>query len=191
MRASPGQRGSGGSRPYPARSRGYFERSAGDIPRHIQGRPSRVLRGTCDAAGVNTHPWPPPNSTLPGPVGFLQRSRFLFLRPQWGTNFLVRCNGFTTASGGCRMKSLVVKRSIVVSGHKTSVSLEDAFWNALKEIAKARNVTLSELVAAIDGERQHENLSSTIRLFVLGVYRKQLTDLKEGRISESIFWAAA
>ena len=76
------------------------------------------------------------------------------------------------------MKSLVVKRSIVVSGHKTSVSLEDAFWNALKEIAKARNVTLSELVAAIDGERQHENLSSTIRLFVLGVYRKQLADLK-------------
>jgi len=92
---------------------------------------------------------------------------------------------------GVSHEALVVKRSIVVSGHKTSVSLEDAFWNALKEIAKARNVTLSELVAAIDAERQHENLSSTIRLFVLGVYRKQLADLKEGRISESIFWAAA
>jgi predicted DNA-binding ribbon-helix-helix protein len=92
---------------------------------------------------------------------------------------------------GCRMKSLVIKRSIVVSGHRTSVSLEDAFWNALKEIAKARNVTLSNLVAAIDSERQHENLSSAIRLFVLGVYRKQLSDLKEGRIAESIFWAAA
>jgi predicted DNA-binding ribbon-helix-helix protein len=89
------------------------------------------------------------------------------------------------------MKSLIVKRSIVVSGHKTSVSLEDAFWNALKEIAKARNVTLSELVATIDSERHHENLSSTIRLFVLDVYRKQLSDLKEGRIAVSIFCAAA
>jgi predicted DNA-binding ribbon-helix-helix protein len=89
------------------------------------------------------------------------------------------------------MGSLVVKRSIVVSGHKTSVSLEDAFWSALKEIAKARNVTLSDLVATIDSERQHDNLSSTIRLFVLEVYRKQLFDLKEGRITESIFWAAA
>ena len=89
------------------------------------------------------------------------------------------------------MKSLVVKRSIVVSGHKTSVSLEDAVWNALKEIAKVRNVTVSELVDTINSERQHENLSSTIRLFVLGTYRKQLSDLKEGRVAESIFWAAA
>jgi predicted DNA-binding ribbon-helix-helix protein len=91
------------------------------------------------------------------------------------------------------MKSLVIKRSIVVAGHKTSISLEDAFWNALKEIAKARNVTLSHLVGAIDSERQHENenLSSAIRLFVLGVYRKQLSDLKEERTAESIFWAAA
>jgi len=53
-----------------------------------------------------------------------------------------------------------------VSGHKTSVSLEDTFWSALKEIAKARNVTLSALVAATDSEREHENLSSTIRLFL-------------------------
>jgi predicted DNA-binding ribbon-helix-helix protein len=89
------------------------------------------------------------------------------------------------------MKSLVIKRSIVVAGHKTSISLEDAFWNALKEIAKARNVTLSPLVGTIDSERQHENLSSAIRLFVLGVYRNQLSDLKEERTAESIFWAAA
>ena len=92
---------------------------------------------------------------------------------------------------GSLMKSLVIKRSIVVAGHKTSVSLEDAFWNALKEIAKGRNITLSDLVGAIDSERQHENLSSTIRVFVLGVYKKQLSDLKEGRVAESIFWAAA
>ena len=69
------------------------------------------------------------------------------------------------------MKSLVIKRSIVVAGHKTSVSLEDAFWKALKEIAGGRDVTLSDLVATIDAARQQRNLSSAIRLFVLGFYR--------------------
>jgi predicted DNA-binding ribbon-helix-helix protein len=69
------------------------------------------------------------------------------------------------------MKSAVVKRSIVVTGHKTSVSLEDAFWKALKEIAAGRHMTLSELVAVIDSERKHGNLSSVIRLFVLDHYR--------------------
>ena len=53
------------------------------------------------------------------------------------------------------MKSPVVKRSIVIAGHKTSVSLEDAFWDALKEIAASRRTTLSELVASIDGGRDH------------------------------------
>ena len=71
-------------------------------------------------------------------------------------------------------RSSVVKRSIVIAGHKTSVSLEDAFWNSLKEIASERGMTLAELVATIDGNRQHANLSSAIRLFVLGVYRDQL-----------------
>ena len=65
------------------------------------------------------------------------------------------------------------KRSIVIAGHKTSVSLEDEFWNSLKEIAAERRMTLAELVAGIDGNRQHPNLSSAIRLFVLGVYRDQ------------------
>lgn len=69
------------------------------------------------------------------------------------------------------MKSPVVKRSIVIAGHKTSVSLEDAFWKALKEIAGARHVTLSDLVSTIDSERRHGNLSSAIRLFVLEHYR--------------------
>jgi predicted DNA-binding ribbon-helix-helix protein len=73
----------------------------------------------------------------------------------------------------CVMKSQVAKRSIVVSGHKTSVSLEDAFWNGLKEIAGTRDLTLSDLVAAIDTQRHHGNLSSAIRLFVLEFYRHQ------------------
>src|SRR6266576_670578 len=78
------------------------------------------------------------------------------------------------------MKSLVIKRSVVVAGHKTSVSLEDAFWKGLKEIAAERHMTLSELVGAIDSEREYGNLSSALRLFVLD-YRTQLSDLKEGR----------
>jgi predicted DNA-binding ribbon-helix-helix protein len=69
------------------------------------------------------------------------------------------------------MKSPVIKRSIVIAGHKTSVSLEDAFWKGLKEIAVGRDTTLSDLVAAIDTGRAHGNLSSAIRLFVLDHYR--------------------
>ena len=71
------------------------------------------------------------------------------------------------------MKSPVVKRSIVIAGHKTSVSLEDAFWQGLKVIAGERGVTLSDLVAAIDKERRQGNLSSAIRLFVLDHYRSR------------------
>ena len=80
---------------------------------------------------------------------------------------------------GVVMKSLVAKRSIVAAGHKTSV-LEDAFWEGLKEIARGRNITLSELVAAIDSGRRQGNLSSAIRLFVLDFYRNQLADVEAG-----------
>ena len=69
------------------------------------------------------------------------------------------------------MKSLVLKRSIIIAGHETSVSLEDAFWMSLKEIAIVRGTTLSHLAGAIDAERQRGNLSSAIRLFVLDFYR--------------------
>jgi predicted DNA-binding ribbon-helix-helix protein len=77
------------------------------------------------------------------------------------------------------MKSKVVKRSIVIAGHKTSVSLEEAFWRGLKEIAVDRQVTVSDLVGVIDTERQHGNLSSAIRLFVLDHYqaRREPRDL--------------
>jgi predicted DNA-binding ribbon-helix-helix protein len=72
------------------------------------------------------------------------------------------------------MKSPVVKRSIVIANHKTSVSLEDAFWKSLKDIANDRDVTLSDLVSSIDTERLHGNLSSAIRLFVLEHYRSKI-----------------
>lgn len=69
------------------------------------------------------------------------------------------------------MKSAVTKRSIIIGGHKTSVSLEDAFWRSLKDIAIARGTTLSKLVSWIDSERRNANLSSAIRLFVLDHYQ--------------------
>ena len=72
------------------------------------------------------------------------------------------------------MKSSILKRSVVIAGHKTSVSLEDAFWEGLREIATDRGQTLGQLVASIDEDRQRANLSSAIRLFVLGVYQDQL-----------------
>jgi len=66
---------------------------------------------------------------------------------------------------------VVVKRSVVVAGHRTSISLEDAFWKSLKEIARERGTTLSRLVETIDSTRGEANLSSAIRLFVLDHYR--------------------
>jgi predicted DNA-binding ribbon-helix-helix protein len=74
------------------------------------------------------------------------------------------------------MKSRIIKRSIVIAGHKTSVSLEDAFWLALKEIADRRRMTLSDLVSAIDTDRQYGNLSSAIRLHVLDHFRGRAAD---------------
>jgi predicted DNA-binding ribbon-helix-helix protein len=72
---------------------------------------------------------------------------------------------------GGTQKSRVVKRSIVIAGHKTSVSLEDQFWDALREIATARGTAVGTLVSSIDADRKHGNLSSAIRLFVLDHYR--------------------
>ncbi len=71
------------------------------------------------------------------------------------------------ASAGTRM----AKHSLVIAGHRTSISLEDAFWTALREIAVARGQSLAGLVAAIDATRGEANLSSAIRVFVLGEIR--------------------
>jgi predicted DNA-binding ribbon-helix-helix protein len=71
------------------------------------------------------------------------------------------------------MKSSVIKRTVMVGGHKTSISLEDEFWRGLKEIAQARDASLAQILAEIDTTRQQKNLSSTIRLFVLSHVRDQ------------------
>jgi predicted DNA-binding ribbon-helix-helix protein len=75
------------------------------------------------------------------------------------------------------MKSSVIKRTVMVGGHKTSISLEDEFWRGLKEIAQARGASLAQILAEIDTMRQQKNLSSAIRLFVLSHVRDQ----KRGR----------
>src|SRR4029077_1403918 len=72
--------------------------------------------------------------------------------------------------------SPINKRSIEIDGHRTSVSLEDAFWAELKKIAAIRNVRTAELIAAINRGRKHSNLSSAIRVFVLHHYREQAND---------------
>jgi predicted DNA-binding ribbon-helix-helix protein len=76
-------------------------------------------------------------------------------------------------------KSLVLKRSIIIDGHKTSVSLEDVFWNALRDIAHERDETLSKLVASIDANRKASNLSSALRIFVLKFYMDQSARQRE------------
>jgi predicted DNA-binding ribbon-helix-helix protein len=81
----------------------------------------------------------------------------------WGNHFMK----------GQEQLSLVTKRSIDIAGRKTSVSLEDLFWNALREIATAQGITTGKLVGSINAGRQHDNLSSAIRLFVLDHYRAQ------------------
>ncbi len=77
------------------------------------------------------------------------------------------------------MQTVIVKRSVVIAGHKTSVSLEDAFWNSLKDIGRSSDRTLSEIVGDIDTRRQNGNLSSAIRLFVLDSVRARLPGMDQ------------
>jgi predicted DNA-binding ribbon-helix-helix protein len=78
-----------------------------------------------------------------------------------------------------KSKSFVIKHSIIIAGHKTSVSLEDVFWNALRDIARERRETLSHLVASIDANRQAANLSSALRIFILRHHMDQSARQRE------------
>jgi predicted DNA-binding ribbon-helix-helix protein len=76
-----------------------------------------------------------------------------------------------------RGKSQVLKRSVKVGPHNTSVALEAAFCDGLKSIAGAQETSINQLIATIDIERRkadHLNLSSVIRLFVLDYYRSRM-----------------
>jgi predicted DNA-binding ribbon-helix-helix protein len=70
-------------------------------------------------------------------------------------------------------KAFRVKRSIAIGGHKTSISLEDQFWEALREIVKERQTTVPELVTGINAERRDANLSSAVRVFILAHFQNQ------------------
>ena len=72
-------------------------------------------------------------------------------------------------------KSAIVKRSIVIRGHRTSVSLEDAFWSSLHEIADRETTSVNKLVEQIDRGRTGINLSSEIRVYVLNYFRAPKT----------------
>jgi predicted DNA-binding ribbon-helix-helix protein len=84
------------------------------------------------------------------------------------------------------MKSAIVKRSIVINGHKTSVSLEDAFWSSLKNIAHTEGVPLSKMVTEIDRTRERGNLSCAIRLFILEQVRTKALARQSGNGASSI-----
>lgn len=79
------------------------------------------------------------------------------------------------------MDSRIAKRSILLGGHKTSISLEEVFWTRLKEIATRRNMRVSRLVQQINHKRRDGNLSSAIRCFVLEDCHARLCDCEDSR----------
>ena len=65
---------------------------------------------------------------------------------------------------------VVPKRTVTIAGRKTSITLENAFWDSLREIAIQRDMAVSDLVASINADRQYKNLSSAVRVFVLDFF---------------------
>jgi predicted DNA-binding ribbon-helix-helix protein len=92
-----------------------------------------------------------------------------------------RKRGFLSAARGENMQTAVIKRSIVLDGHKTSVSLENEFWLGLREIAARENISLSTLVGKIDRERNSCNLSSAIRVHVFNYFRALFGQQADGQ----------
>jgi len=72
------------------------------------------------------------------------------------------------------MGSQIVKRSVSIAGHRTSISLEEPFWQLLREIADREKLSIQSLIGRIDAERGEQNLSSAIRVFVLMDLRSRL-----------------
>ena len=80
------------------------------------------------------------------------------------------------------MASAITKRSVVIGGHKTSISLEEPFWSAVREIAVQQQMTVSSLLRQIDLARHNANLSSAIRVFVLENARSQSVNAREHNV---------
>jgi len=91
------------------------------------------------------------------------------------------------------MKSIIIKRSIVLNGHKTSVSLENEFWDGLREIADGQKLKVSALVQRIDRERTNRNLSSAIRIYVFNFFRERPADARptQSVTATAPVWSAA
>jgi len=91
------------------------------------------------------------------------------------------------------MKSAITKRSVVIGGHKTSVSLEEPFWNAVREIAGTQQITVSSLLRQIDLERRSSNLSSAIRVYVLENVRSQAATVQQhnGAHAGEVHWGSS
>jgi predicted DNA-binding ribbon-helix-helix protein len=84
-------------------------------------------------------------------------------------------------------KSAVTKRSVVIGGHKTSVSLEEPFWSEVRAIAESEQITVSNLLRRIDRERTNANLSSAIRVYVLENVRTKLHRLQRELADEPAY----
>jgi predicted DNA-binding ribbon-helix-helix protein len=89
------------------------------------------------------------------------------------------------------MKSLILKRSIMIAGQKTSVSLEDEFWQALKQIAAELDMPMAELVHQISRQREYGNLSSALRLFVLEHYLSRAKARRDSEAAQTSAQASA
>jgi predicted DNA-binding ribbon-helix-helix protein len=84
-------------------------------------------------------------------------------------------------SGEQSMKSPIIKRSIMIASHRTSISLEEPFWRGLKDIAARHETSVQNVVASVHGGRHRGNLSSSLRQFVLEYYRSNCCGKAEGR----------
>jgi predicted DNA-binding ribbon-helix-helix protein len=82
------------------------------------------------------------------------------------------------------MKSLILKRSIIIAGQKTSVSLEDEFWQGLKQIAAGLDMPMADLVHQIGRQREYGNLSSALRLFVLEHYLSRAKAKRDNEVAQ-------
>jgi predicted DNA-binding ribbon-helix-helix protein len=90
------------------------------------------------------------------------------------------------------MRSAITKRSVVIGGHKTSVSLEEPFWSAVREIASNQQMTVSSLLRQIDLDRRNSNLSSAIRVYVLENMRSQVANAQHnGGPAGQAYWAGS
>ncbi len=77
---------------------------------------------------------------------------------------------------GARSEARLVKHSLVIAGHRTSVSLEDIFWQALRELAVARTMSVAALVREVDASRGTANLSSALRVYLFSNTKQIVRD---------------